>query len=331
MNIGIISVDYFLPKTIVKTSEMMDELQPERFGVSNTFIEDNVGVKQVRHAETEQKPSELAIPAAHKAIASAGIRSDEIGVIIFCGIDRDYTEPSTAHNIQKAIGGRGFCFDVSNACLGFANGLLEAEMWVRAGRAKYALVCTGEKPSLVSKDWIEHIKRSDDLAVFKRKVGGLTVGDAGAAAVVGATESEAGFKGFWFSSEGEYADLCYYSMDQGERVGEMVMNKISAVMLRSHKRLYAQSLSELNWNAHDIGVLIAHQVGRKPWQKCAEIFNVDLNKLTKTYDVLGNITSATFPVNLALGLENGIINTGQKCFGALAGSGLSVVHFGLQL
>lgn len=330
MNVGILAVDYYLPVTRVSTADMLDEIKPERFGVTNKYVEESAGIKEVRHIHNEL-PSKMAIEASLKAIERASISPDDIGVIIFCGIDRDYNEPATAHNVQAGIGSQAFCFDVQNACLGFASALLEAEMWVRSRRAKYALVCTGERSSLVSKDWIDTIKRSDDVNVFKKHVGGLTVGDAGAAAIVGPTESEAGFKGFQFASEGEHAQLCYYSMESGKRHGEMVMGKISAVMLRAQKRLYSDSLHVLGWQPSDMDIVITHQVGQRTWERFAQILGIQFDKLTKTFENLGNITSATFPVNLAIGLEEKKISKGMKVFGALAGSGLSIVQMGMQI
>lgn len=330
MNIGILSVDYYLPTTRVQTSELMDEIKPERFGATNQFIEENTGIKEVRHIHNEL-PSEMAIAASNKAIHKLGINPSKIDVIIFCGIDRDYNEPATAHAVQAAIGSNGFCFDVQNACLGFASGLIQAEMWIRSGRARYALVCTGERSSLITKDQIEVLQKTNDLTVFKNRIGGLMIGDAGAAAIIGPTESSAGFKNFNFYSNGKHTGLCYYKIENGKCTGEMLMGKITAATLKAHQQLYPQSLADVGWQPKQIDRVIAHQVGHKPWIRLAEILDMKLDRFTKTFENFGNLTSATFPINLAIGLEEKKILPGMKIFGALSGSGLSIVQMGMEI
>ena len=90
-------------------------------------------------------------------------------------------------------------------------------------------------------------------------------------------------------------------------------------------------MDKLQWTPNIIDCLITHQVGERPFAKLSEMFGVGTHKMTQTYPKLGNITSATLPVNLSLGMEQGQIKQGDCLFVAMSGSGISVSHAGLIL
>lgn len=330
MNTAIYAIDYYLPAQVVKTTDLMAETQPSRVGFTTELIADLLGIREVRHAECRELPSTLAIKAAEKLFSKSDIRPDQIGLIIFCGIDRDYCEPSTAHFVQAALGSNGICFDISNACLGFMSGIQVANAMIAAGTAEYALICTGERPSEVAKSVAKSLKSERKRTIFWNRVGALTVGDAGAAAIIGPKTHDAGFIGMKVASAGELAKLCYYRWDEQHEIeGRMHMKEISKAILDAHRDLYPQALSTMHLNPERIDCLITHQVGKRPWEKYPEIMGVEQMKMTKTFDLLGNITSATFPVNYAQALESQRIKKGDLVFAAMAGSGLSVCQMGM--
>lgn len=325
------AVDYFLPEQRVQTAEMIDEVHPEQYGVDNRLIEQKTGIHEVRHAQHAEYPSTLAIKACEKLFQRSDITPQEIDLIIFCGIDRDFAEPSTAHVIQAAIGSTATCFDVTNACLGFMTGIQIANNMIGSGAIRNALICTGERSSEVTKAAINELQKGVDQQNFRKKLGALTVGDAGAAAILCPADPGHGFEHLQFQSQGQLAKLCYYNWEDGQMQGQMVMDKICASMLKAHKGMYNQSLEQLNWQQPDIQCLITHQVGLRPWEKFSDIFAIDQKKMTKTFDFLGNITSATFPVNLARALEAEHIKPGDNIFAAMAGSGLSICQVGFRV
>ena len=326
----IVSVGYYLPSDRVHPEEMVSEIDATRFGVDNTIVEDEIGVKEVRHSHSE-RPSDMAVAAAEKALQESGVARELVDLVIFCGIEGDHAEPATAHYVQHRLGLSGECYDVSNACLGFMTGLSVANAMIGSGAARYVLVCTGERPSLVSKAVVEELRKSDDADLFKRRVGMLSVGDVGGAAVIGPPVDERGFVSFVGASEGQHADLCYYSMNNGRVDGQMVMGQISARMIRMHRSVYPRTLTRLGWDKTEIDGMITHQVGQRPFAKLRDIFGMTDNKMTRTYDNYGNITSGTFVLNLGKAIESGQLSQGDKVYAAMAGSGLSVVQAGFVL
>ncbi len=325
----IVSAGYYLPTERVTTTSMLDEVKVENYGVKTDFIVNSTGVQEVRHASFGEQPSDLAVEAALDAFDKSDIKPDQIDLVIFCGIDRDYCEPSTAHFVQAKLGCSGVCFDVSNACLGAMSGIQIANEMIGSGAVQHALVCTGERQCDVAKSVINELRQSNDQKLFKTKVGALTVGDAGSAVILGPKEGRHGIQQMAYESYGEYAKLCYYKVD-GDRIdGAMIMDKICAVMLKSHRGMYRQTLQSLGWADSSIDCGIVHQVGRRPWEKFSQIFNIPIDKMTKTFDLLGNITSNTFLLNYARALEENKISAGSSVFGGLAGSGYTSCQIGM--
>jgi len=330
MNTYISAIDYYLPSQVVKTRDMMAETKPERLGFSETLIEDLIGIVEVRHANDSEKPSTLATRAAEKALAKFEGNLDEIDLLIFCAIDRDYVEPSTAHVVQSNLGLKNaVCFDVTNACLGFMTGMQIANAAIAARTARNVLICTGERSSDVTKNFMPQLKGSEKRGHFFDKIGALTVGDAGVAAVISPSEQAAGIQSLNFSSDGRLSELCYYKYDQNIPEGQMLMKEISNAILDAHKALLPQTFENANIKGKDIDCLITHQVGKRPWQRYPRIMGVPQNQMTKTFDTLGNITSATFGVNYAKAIECGQINSGDLVMAAMAGSGLSICQIAI--
>jgi len=324
----ILGIGGYVPPQIIKSSELLDEIASEsRFGIKNSFISDVIGIEERRVAETHQKPSDLAILAAEAALLESGIRAPEIDLIIFCGIDRDWQEPATAHRVQQVLGAtNATCFDVTNACHGFMNGISIADAMIAIGSANRALVCTGEKSSEMMYDTLNLLSESNDREDMKRWVGGLTVGDAGGAMILGKSERQSGFRKFNFSSNGAHADLCYYNYDKDGKIeGQMMMSSISKEMIAFHQSMINSTYEGLIWSPKEVDHLICHQVGHRPHRKMASVADVPVNRAPITYRHLGNITSATIPVNLYFNRPV----KGDKVLILGAGSGLSVSQTGV--
>jgi len=324
----ILGIGGYVPPQVVKSSELLDELDSEqRFGIKNSFISEVIGIEERRVAEAEQKPSDLAILAAESALLESGISAADIDLVIFCGIDRDWQEPATAHRVQQVLGANNAtCFDVTNACHGFMNGVSIADAMIAIGSAGTALVCTGEKPSEVMYGALRALSKSRDREDMKRWIGALTVGDAGGAVMLGKSHRNAGFRRFNFSSNGQHADLCYYGYDKaGEMHGQMMMSSISKEMIAFHQAMIDSTYAGLIWSPSEVDHLICHQVGQRPHKKMARVAHVPVNRAPITYRHLGNITSATIPVNLYFNRPE----KGDKVLILGAGSGLSVSQTGM--
>ena len=171
----ILSTGSFIPDQVISTTELMDEVKSEeRFGIPNTWLGDLTGIKYRRFANPDAKPSDLAIEAGRRALEKCSMDPAEIGMVLYCGIDRDWVEPATSHRIQRELGCiNATCLDITNACHGFANGMSVGDAMIATGAAENVLVVTGEVPSHVTYDVITNINKAPTLENFHNMIGGF--------------------------------------------------------------------------------------------------------------------------------------------------------------
>ena len=322
----IAGIGAFLPQQRVLSDDLMAESRCSRFGTSESYISKRIGIIERRIADEITNPSDMAILASEEALKDARLNPLDIDLIIYCGIDKDWQEPATAHRVQVEIGAsRASCFDVSNACHGFMTGISIADSFIQQGAANRVLVCTGEKPSTVLNYTLEKLKTEKDRTEFRKMLGALTVGDAGGAMVIEKTTDNTGLRWMQSYSAGEYADLCYYKHSQEGYEGQMLMTEISLAITDLHKRLMDSTYQKLSWQPSDVDKMYCHQVGKKPHKALVNIAQKNLEEAPATYPYFGNLTSATIPVNMFLNKPQ----RGDHLLIMGTGSGLSVCQAGM--
>lgn len=325
----IVGMAHYLPPQRVTSAELMEEIKSEtRFGVRSHFLSSLIGVDERRYAPADAPPSALAIEASQAALQRSGIDPADIDHVIFCGIERDWQEPATAHRVQSSIGAyNAACFDVTNACHGFMNGLAIADAFIATGSAETCLICTGEVGSKVAKDILRQLRDEPcSKDHFKLQIGALTLGDAGAAMIVQRSDHESGFKKFRFTSGGEHAELCYYNRSRSGTVdGAMYMKEISAELVAWHKKNIDETYEQLGWQPKDVKSLYLHQLGARPHKWFCELAEIDVARAPATLPKLGNIASATIPVTMSLNPPE----IGDNVLVLSSGSGVSIGQTGL--
>ncbi|MEZ0371598.1 MAG: 3-oxoacyl-ACP synthase III, partial [Candidatus Sericytochromatia bacterium] len=135
----------------------------ERFGMRPRLIESLTGIVARRFWDPGLQPSKYATQAAVRALEDARLPKDKLGVMINCSISKDYIEPSVASLIHNNLELPTQCmnFDVSNACLGFLNGMLIAGNMIERGQVDYALLTACESTGDLSRVTVEQMARPD--------------------------------------------------------------------------------------------------------------------------------------------------------------------------
>lgn len=316
----------YLPRQIVTSNELMEAIGSERYGVPHIYMQDRLGIKSRRYAQKNEQCSDLAAEAGKAAIIDAGVHTDDIDAVIYCGIERDFSEPASAHIVANNIGIDGLCFDVSNACHGFMDGVHCANNLFAVSSVENVLVVTAEKGSTVIEKALHRIKNNGaNDKEFRKWLGVLSVGDAGGAVILSRKTGNEGFIKFNLQSSSHHNHLCYYHNHGNFIEGQMIMDKISAVMLKLHRKAIQVTYELLEWVPEDVSKLVCHQVGITPHNKMAEIAKISYSLATNTIRDYANIASATIPVNFALNRPQ----KGDKVLIMGAGSGLSISQSGM--
>ena len=147
---------------------------------------------------------------------------------------------------------------------------------------------------------------------------------------MGASEHNeaSGFTLFNTLSHSQHSEECIYEVDEeGIPVGgQMLMGKITNTILKGHRDIIGETLNTLGWDSYDW--MLSHQMGQKPYNSITKMSEVHPEKSIKTHHKLGNITSATFPVNYHKLLKNKNLSKGDRIGGCFAGSGVVIGQFG---
>jgi 3-oxoacyl-[acyl-carrier-protein] synthase III len=297
--VGITATGAALPETVLATADLQDRIAAASgLRLPEGMFQRMTGISRRRVAGPTEYASTLAVRAARRALAAAALDPLDIDLLLFASATRDMVEPATAHIVQAELGGRAHALDVSNACNSFLNGIDLARALILAGRARRALVVTGETPTRALR-W-----RVADLTQARAAFAGYTFGDAGAAVVVEPvprggildvdTETHSahwpvgGIAGG--GSRHPRGDEHTYFHGDGHAL-RGVFEQIGADIL---ERLRVRT--GLGWA--DYARVLVHQVTLPYLERFLEVTGVPREKLEVTVTELGNLASATLGVQL---------------------------------
>lgn len=288
-------------------------------------------------------PTDLALAAARKALDKAGLDVDDIDTLIFSSTDMASLEPATACIMQERLGLQlTNAFDVSNACNSFLQAINVANSLIATGAAKKVLITSGEIGSYVCN---REIKDKKELEI---KMGGLTLGDAGAAMILEASDGTSGFQEINLLSIGEHWPLCHVPETTDWRQREdgsihgwfyLHMPKLAQIAKRETKKYFLQykqirdELYDETFFLDQLHHVIPHQISRKFIEDIAHSLNFDMSNICVIGDVYGNTASTSIPLVLQTLIDQGelVVGSGQEVFLYGAASGFGLGHIRLKL
>jgi 3-oxoacyl-[acyl-carrier-protein] synthase-3 len=260
-------------------------------------------------------------------------------VLIHSAVCRDMLEPATASFAHHQIGLGSHCqiFDLSNACLGFLNGLVTLAAMIDSGQIKCGMVVSGENGRPLVDRTIKHLLETPlDRNAIKPFFANLTIGSAAVAAIVCHEDLlPAGAPKHRLLAGSVLADTRHSELCQGDSEGDtLVMETDSEQLLLAGvevaQRTWQVFARETGWNPATPDRIITHQVGTMHRRKLYETVGLDLTKDFSSFETLGNTGSAALPSTLALAVEQGALRTGQKAALLGIGSGLNSLMLAVE-
>lgn len=324
------------PPYIMSTEELEEKLSPlyNRLGLPKGRLELMTGIKERRLCEPGVKPSDLSFEAADNAFKKSGIEKSQIGCLIHTSVCRDFLEPATATVVHDRLGLSPDCqvFDLSNACLGFLNGMVQVANMIELGQIEAGLVVSGEDGRALVESTIKHL--NEDTSLTRKSIKGsfasLTIGSGGVAAILTADHlAPEGHKlcGATMHSATQHNKLCQGGVGDGETTtSNVVMNTNSEAMLEAGIELashcFKKSKETFNLEQADVDHFITHQVGTAHSKLLFKKLELDESKDFMTFPFLGNMGSASICSTLALADKAGRIKKGDNVLMMGIGSGL---------
>ena len=338
------SFGYVLPDNVVSSAELERELAPvyNRFGVHEGRLEMMTGIRERRFWDEGTLPSDTSTRAGRKALEASGVLPEEIECLIHTSVSRDFLEPATASVVHDnlSLSPRALVYDISNACLGFLNGMISLANMIELGQVKRGLIVAGESSRNLVRTTIDQLlKRANELtrSEFKAAFASLTIG-SGAVALVMSHESVSGtdhrLLGGAVRTATEHNELCRGSADTGfNSTAVMSMQTQAETLLVTGCELAVEAwkgLKEvLGWRDDSVDRAYCHQVGCTHRDRLYESLNLDQTKDFSTFEFLGNVGSVSLPLTMAMGVERDPPSAGQRLAMLGIGSGLSSVMLGV--
>jgi 3-oxoacyl-[acyl-carrier-protein] synthase-3 len=280
--------------------------------------------------------------AAEKAIINSKIDRSDIECILHTSLSRDFREPATAFLVHDSLGlpVTTTLFDISNACLGFVNGIITLANMIELGQVKAGIVVASESSRHITDITIDEILQDPDMsrARLKRSFASLTLG-SGAVAVVltHSSLSKCGHKivGGTIRSASQHNDLCRIENDTYffESNTHPSMRTDSEGILRNGLTLAGETWKalgkELGWHNSDVDKVFCHQVTTVHQEQLLETLKLDESKGFSSVEYLGNVGAVSLPITLAIAIDEGTLDPGDNVAMLGIGSGLSSVMLGV--
>jgi len=344
-NVCIESFGYELPETIVTSQSLEERVAPlyEKLNLSYGRFEIMTGIRERRFWDDETTPSQASARAAEKAIAKSGIDKEDIECLLHTSVCRDFLEPATATLVHDSLGlpATATIFDISNACMGFANGMVTLANMIELGQVKAGIVVGAEGGKRLIDSTIDDLLKDPTVTRDKLKhaFASLTLGSgAVAVALTRSSVSKSGHRllGGAVRTASQHNDLCRVEADTYFYDPRSYPNMSTDYtgILNNGVALAAETWKafqrELGWKEPDVNGFFTHQVSSVHQQVLFHTLELDQSKGFSTVEYLGNIASCSLPISLAIGIEEGRVNPGDKVVMMAAGSGLCVIVLGLE-
>jgi len=344
-NVHIESFGYELPPNIVTSLSLEERLAPvyDRLNLAFGRLEMMTGIRERRFWNNGMPPSQASTIAAEKAIANSEIDKGDIECLLHTSLSRDFLEPATAFLVHDSLGlpPTATLFDISNACLGFINGMVTLANMIELGQVKAGIVVASESSRHITDITIDEILQDPDMtrAKLKRSFASLTLG-SGAVAVVltHSSLSKCSHKiiGGTIRSASQHNDLCRIENDTYffEPSTHPSMRTDSEGILKNGLALAGETWKalekELRWRKSDVDKVFCHQVTAVHQELLFDTLSLDESKGFSSVEYLGNVGAVSLPITLAIALDEGHLDPGDNVGMLGIGSGLSSVMLGVK-
>ena len=316
----IVGTGTYLPEKVVTNDDMV-----KVYGVdtSDAWIRERTGIGARRIAAADEATSDMAAAASRHALKMAGIRPEELDLIIVGTVTPDTPFPAAATFVQAKLGAsRAACFDVSAACAGSLFALAIADSFIRSGQYRKILVIGAEMLTRIM-DW----KDRGTCVLF---------GDgAGAMVVVPETRPERGVLSTHLYTDGTQTDiLCIPAggsrmpitpevLERRDQYVKMNGREVYKTAVRVLEATSREALEKNGYTPKDVKHVIAHQANLRILDHVMKRLEIPLEKCHLNIEQVGNTSSASVPLTLDQANRQGRLKEGDLILMMAIGGGMA--------
>lgn len=288
----------YLPKKVLTNKDLESRVE-----TSDEWVFSRTGIRERHIAADDENASDLALKASQRALDAAGVKADELDLIIVATTTPDMVFPSTACILQAKLGAKNCpAFDVQAVCSGFVYALATADHFMKSGQYRNALVVGAEVYSRIL-DW-------EDRGTC------VLFGD-GAGAVVLRQSDAPGILSTHLHADGSHANILSVpgtvcgGKVSGRPLLQMEGNAVFKFAVRVLEEVALEALAKNALDKSAIDWLIPHQANIRIIQATARKLGLPMEKVITTVDRHANTSAASIPLALDLAVRDGRIRAGQ--------------------
>jgi 3-oxoacyl-[acyl-carrier-protein] synthase-3 len=340
------AIGYEIAPVVVSSVELESRLGPvyDTLHLGPGQLEALTGIAERRWWEEGFRLSDGAVAAARRALEAAEMRGDQVGALIYGGVCREYFEPATACRVASdlKISPDASVYDVSNACLGVLNGMIEIANRIELGQIRAGLVVASETAREINDIMIERMCQEKSMEFFKLSLATLT-GGSGAVAVLlsdGSFSSQRRRRllGGVTQTAPQFHGLCRWGIEALRPLAphhflQFTATDSAAVLTHGVElgiRTWQAFLRKLGWVKERIDRVICHQVGASHRDTILRALGIAPEKDFSTFPYLGNIGTVSLPLTAALAEDREVLRPGDRVAFLGIGSGLNCLMLGVE-
>jgi 3-oxoacyl-[acyl-carrier-protein] synthase-3 len=308
----------YVPERILTNEELAAKVD-----TSDEWIVTRTGIKERRIAADDEFTSHMASKAAIKALEQAGMKAEDIELIVVATITPDTPTPATACHVQQQLGAmKAVAFDISAACSGFLYAMKICKRLISDGAFNNALIIGAEKLSSVT-NW-------EDRSTC------VLFGDGAGAAVLRRAEpgegsivaTEMGTDGnlthlLEIPGGGSACPITAQNVDQHLHTLNMQGREVFKIAVTRMKEAAEKVIERAGWHPADIACVIPHQANLRIIDAIADRLAVPNERVFVNLHKYGNTSAAAVAIALDEANRTGAFKRGDHIVLVVVGAGLT--------
>lgn len=285
---------------------------------SDEWIKSRTGICS-RHLAVEETLTELTAEAAEKALQQAGIRPEELELIISATLSADKILPSLSCELQRELGAvNAAAFDINAACSGFLFALQTADAYIKSGQYQKILVTGGEILSKLM-DWNDR----STCVLFGDGAGAVVVKADETDGILGSIQGSDGARGDVLSCENRRNNNPYTANEKALSYVYMNGQEVYKFAVRTVPKAICAAVEKAGFKIEEIDLFLIHQANIRIIEAVSKRLGVSMDRFPTNLQKCGNISAGSVPILLDYVNRKGMLHKGDKIVLAGFGAGLS--------
>jgi 3-oxoacyl-[acyl-carrier-protein] synthase-3 len=316
MGVRVLGTGSYVPDAVVTNDHLY-----QRFGFDSDWIVKRTGIRERRHALPHQATSDLCHEAALRCLDNAGVRPQDIDLIVLATFTPDMAFPSTACLLQDRLKASCAAIEVEAACAGFMYALITGAAYVVSGASDTALIVGGDANS--------RILNPTDIKTYP------LFGDGAGAVLLGRGRPDQGLIRFSLGADGAGGDMLSRPAG-GSRLklspevlakGLHYMHMDGRAVFRWAVAILCDTIQDVlkaaELSPKDVDVYLPHQANIRIINAAIDVLHIPRSKVFNNLDRYGNTSAGSVPLALDEAVSEGRLRPGQLAVLSGFGAGLA--------